>query len=747
MASLSRLAAGGGSSPSRVVRRWTRSLALAAALVVYLISMPAMVASIDRTPLAWVAVACFLVHLVMLFVAMLRKPLSSRWFWSSGAVLVLAFLTLMPQWADGDGGQLWAPGGLGMAWCLWATMVLPPRVYPRVVWGIFAALGLMNLGVVWFWSWPAPRHELLVSLWFLLPGLVVMLLGDALRRVAHSVELQIAEREGILTADGAHRAELYERAEAARLLHDHVLHALHAISRIGDGEVTAQMAQEECRVALHELARPRATEPAASVRDLLRADELVQSLGIEPRGDAGAVPVDVAHAMAAAAHEALLNASAHAKANTITVELRDDPAQRVVVRDDGVGFRPDRVPSSRLGLRSSVRELMAALGGAARVTSAPGQGTEVVLSWPLPEASQPEPAWVLGTQRLLRRLLVRSAWPALAAALVAIPVMAPLGGGWPVVLVVLPALVIGAWYSWYFIEHPPSERMAGLVFVASVLVWSGWVTVGPGLDKLASPHDLWPMWVSAALLHLVVLSVRVRLGLVAVAGWVLLVSIGVLLREPDFAWFRLYPIVVIPLIDVLMTIALLDVFVTLASEHFTQRALAEESRQRLARLRHSSQLQDHWSQQVTGEAMPLMRAVAAEGSVVTREQIDQALLLEATLRDELILGPDEGKILAVLNTLRRDGWHINTPSVHPAERVFLDAVAHWTALIGKPDHFKQEVKVTLSHGIATLVVLDPNDEQVALWTRTAGQLGAQLDSDEGWARLRMKLPDKPRGTY
>ena len=55
----------------------------------------------------------------------------------------------------------------------------------------------------------------------------------------------------------------------------------------------------------------------------------------------------------------------------------------LVVLDEGRGFDQDRVPADRLGLRASVQERLAAVGGGATIWTQPGQGTSVMLRVPL----------------------------------------------------------------------------------------------------------------------------------------------------------------------------------------------------------------------------------------------------------------------------------------------------------------------------------------------------------------------------
>lgn len=74
--------------------------------------------------------------------------------------------------------------------------------------------------------------------------------------------------------------------------------------------------------------------------------------------------------------EAIQNATRHSGARHVTVELGEDSTGlRFTVRDDGIGFDLDRV-SAGAGL-TNIDDRMSALGGRARIDSAPGHGTTV----------------------------------------------------------------------------------------------------------------------------------------------------------------------------------------------------------------------------------------------------------------------------------------------------------------------------------------------------------------------------------
>ncbi len=97
------------------------------------------------------------------------------------------------------------------------------------------------------------------------------------------------------------------------------------------------------------------------------------------------IPPGVASALGQAVREVAVNVSRHARADRVEVILTDDVARergiQVVVADDGRGFDVTAVPSDRFGLQVSVAERMRSVGGRAEVTSGPGRGTVVVLTW------------------------------------------------------------------------------------------------------------------------------------------------------------------------------------------------------------------------------------------------------------------------------------------------------------------------------------------------------------------------------
>jgi signal transduction histidine kinase len=80
--------------------------------------------------------------------------------------------------------------------------------------------------------------------------------------------------------------------------------------------------------------------------------------------------------------EAVSNALRHGAARHVAIRLHEDAGRLcLLVQDDGRGFDPDKIPSTGHGL-ANLRARAGLLRGDLRVTSTPGIGTRVVLTFP-----------------------------------------------------------------------------------------------------------------------------------------------------------------------------------------------------------------------------------------------------------------------------------------------------------------------------------------------------------------------------
>jgi signal transduction histidine kinase len=101
-------------------------------------------------------------------------------------------------------------------------------------------------------------------------------------------------------------------------------------------------------------------------------------------GAQGRLPTPLETALFRCVQEALTNATRHARASSVRIEVRTTRgALRCVVADDGVGFDPQvAAGAGGLGLRG-MRERITAVGGALAIESAPGGGTRILLDVPV----------------------------------------------------------------------------------------------------------------------------------------------------------------------------------------------------------------------------------------------------------------------------------------------------------------------------------------------------------------------------
>jgi signal transduction histidine kinase len=93
------------------------------------------------------------------------------------------------------------------------------------------------------------------------------------------------------------------------------------------------------------------------------------------------LPEDVIQAFYRISREALNNAIVHSGASQVTISLISEPHfAELRIRDDGRGFDPEDIPTGHLGI-GIMTERASQIGGDLQVISAPGQGTEIGVTW------------------------------------------------------------------------------------------------------------------------------------------------------------------------------------------------------------------------------------------------------------------------------------------------------------------------------------------------------------------------------
>jgi PAS domain S-box-containing protein len=207
------------------------------------------------------------------------------------------------------------------------------------------------------------------------------------------------------------QAQEAERGRVALELHDHITQLLCAIlvrsqaladklsARDGPSKKEAMKLREMLGNTAEEVERiSRNLRPSvldelglvALLRDTSAqfADRTGVSLKLACVQLTARLPADTELTLYRILQEALKNVEKHACARHVAVHLTQNGAfVQLAIKDDGIGFDPDRHPArlkgkSDLGLLS-MRERATYVGGALNVKSAPGKGTTVLAQIPL----------------------------------------------------------------------------------------------------------------------------------------------------------------------------------------------------------------------------------------------------------------------------------------------------------------------------------------------------------------------------
>ena len=189
-----------------------------------------------------------------------------------------------------------------------------------------------------------------------------------------------------LSQEQAAKAVSEERAEIAARLHDSVLQTLALIQkRAGDPREVTRLARAQERELRAWLFDAPSAAPTTCFGALEAACGEVEDL-FDMRVSAVTVGEDTeltesAKLLIQAAREAMVNAGKHAGVDVVDVyaELLAGELS-IFVRDRGVGFDVDRIPADRHGIRDSIRARVEGSGGRVRISSTPGEGTEVELA-------------------------------------------------------------------------------------------------------------------------------------------------------------------------------------------------------------------------------------------------------------------------------------------------------------------------------------------------------------------------------
>lgn len=308
----------------------------------------------------------------------------------------------------------------GAPWPLHPTVIAActaPLCFPRsIAWRWVAALAsayaVLRMELV---GWPDATVD---AMTLVVGSLAVASIVGLLRSRYDEVE-----RSHLRAAEAAElaRVEVQKEAEKAwwdLLIHDKVLGALLMASRSTTPNVlvAARALAADAIEAAHDAATTR-HQPHGGENWVSSLESLANNLGLHAvvavRGTAA--PARVAAALFAAGTEALINAAKHAGVGDVLIEgTQGNSDVRVRIADEGRGFDRTKVPPGRMGLSRSIPGHMSSVGGSAAVTSAPGRGTEVLLTWREPRVeSRPVAVW--DPSQAMPFSVVAAAWIAMEA--------------------------------------------------------------------------------------------------------------------------------------------------------------------------------------------------------------------------------------------------------------------------------------------------------------------------------------------
>jgi signal transduction histidine kinase len=190
-----------------------------------------------------------------------------------------------------------------------------------------------------------------------------------------------------LSSERTERIRLAERAAIAERVHDSVLQTLALVQRHADDApritALARRQERELRRWLYGTGYGSADTLAGSLTDAIADIEDAHNIRVELVSTGDAPLDDQLTQLVLATREAATNAAKHAGVDEVAIYLEVGPESiSVFVRDRGAGFDPSAVADDRRGISDSIEARLARAGGAATITSSPGEGTEVELTIP-----------------------------------------------------------------------------------------------------------------------------------------------------------------------------------------------------------------------------------------------------------------------------------------------------------------------------------------------------------------------------
>ena len=283
-------------------------------------------------------------------------------------------------------------------WLWWATgtATMAMGMYLTKWWSY---LFILFMPVSWYFLRVLPLggsgsvgSAVLDGFYIVLFATAVLTLVGMMKTAALAVDRKNDEAALIATKRAEVDAKELERQKLDDLVHDQVLTTILLAAKANSTE-TEHLAASSANVAIERL-QATASDESGELQEISVGTFLDSLSGSLRRGfpdatlsltkdDDFQLPIKVAIAFADAAIQALTNSLQHAGRNA-NRQLRlkaDRHGLKVVVKDDGRGFRESKIPKNRFGVKNSIRRRVTAVGGEVVIDTAPRKGTAVIMRW------------------------------------------------------------------------------------------------------------------------------------------------------------------------------------------------------------------------------------------------------------------------------------------------------------------------------------------------------------------------------
>lgn len=538
------------------------------------------------------------------------------------------------------------------------------------------------------------------------------------------MELRLSQLRRIHDGQEERRAQMreQERRERIRLAHDSLLHTLQRISR-GWDHPTAEESMAMASAATLDLeASSESLGEGAWVALLpeLEAALSGEQCDVRWNGRDVQVPFHVARAVVGATREAVRNVVKHARGSAIISVTKVQGGCRVTIADDGPGFDVEARPAGHLGIGDGIIRRMTEAGGSAGISSG-SLGSTVKLEWTAEPFEKPE---TFGP--VARTLLSWLPVPVLVASLVHVAIF-DVGPSALWVTALWLATTVVCVFGMRQLRGPGLTQWQPLALtaLAIALLVANYMWLSP---VGTNGYDVWTPSLAGALMVLALPGRRLGQAVV-MASAVIVATVAACVGALgwDVALGTQLGSIMAVVMYVLAPLALATGASVVANHargteelHAAQRLSADLSAERDATRRE-------WVTRMRRIAEPFLMDVA-HGVLdpTSREAMARARIIEARLRDELVLWPHGTVIADRVHSLREDGWDATVDAIvnAPAEQESLLRVISQLP-IPLPG---QQLHLTLRRGDAVATITDP-PFSVEQWHQVGGDLDALRDED------------------